>query len=74
MKTKAQINAAFDASLRATLSLTDKDQQAAASHYRDMAELLAWVLDFRDYPGFDRTDRFFNRLISADEQAISDSN
>lgn len=77
MKTREQIEAAFNAALRSYISL---DQDAPETHQelretietlRRTASQLAWVLNITDYPDFACADRFFNRLIACDEQALA---
>jgi hypothetical protein len=76
MKTREQLEAAMDACVRAYLEMGHAIEPGAempenVATIRRAAAQLAWALDIRDYPDFDFTDRFFNRLIAVDEQACT---
>lgn len=81
MKTKAQIEAVFNAAVRGFCIVADVEEEDAggdkkelspeARMIRSLAAVLAWVLDQRDYPDFADKDRFINRVLSIDDQFLA---
>ena len=72
MKTEEQIRAAFDPLLRAAIGLMQSERSEEVRHIGELTsrlcDVLAWVLDERTYPGYERVNRLVMRMIAIDDQ------